>query len=142
MERNFCVGQANELVLNGRVFDLHNCYDFLGIAVASTRAAQLWFTPSPAHTARTEHLVLEVEGLSVLEMTGGVTAGRVRDLDEVGYKNPGDADLEWLVGECGAEREDHLVFRFGPSDHVRVYGERAELREQKDAASDLFARPV
>ena len=33
MDRNFSVGQAGELVLCRRVFDLHNWYDFVGLVI-------------------------------------------------------------------------------------------------------------
>jgi hypothetical protein len=138
MNRNFIVGQGNELVLEGRIFDLHNCYDFSGIAIASTSCAQLWFKPNPEHSSNISPLVLEVHGLSVLELSSGVVLGTVRDLDEVGYKNPGDGDLDWLMSERTATGEDHLVFRFGPSDHIRIHGACAQLREQQDSCCCLF----
>jgi hypothetical protein len=138
MDRNFSVGQGNELLLEGQVFDLHNCYDFLGIAIASTRCAQLWFKPNPEHTQNVDLLVLEVRELSVLEVSKGILLGTVRDLDEVGYKNPGDKDLDWLVGERLATGRDHLIFRFGSSDHVRIHGASAGLYERRDAVGCII----
>lgn len=138
MDRNFSIGQANELVLDGQLFDLHNCYDFSGIVVMSTGRAQLWFRPNPEHTKNVNALVVDVLGVDVLEITQGVLLGTVCDLDEVGFKNPGDTDLDWLVGERHARGNDHLVFSFGPDEHVRVHGERAQLREERKSLIRLL----
>lgn len=137
MHRNFSVGQANELVLDGRIFDLHNWYDFTSLVIFSEKRVQLWFTPSPEHRDNGDVLVIDVQGVGALEITQDVLLGNARDLDEIGYKNPEDGDLDWLIGEHQATSADHLVFRFGPSDYVRVYGDRAQLHVRENVLTHL-----
>ena len=142
MLKNFSVGQANELVLGDRIFDLHNWYDFTSLVIFSEKRVQLWFTPSTEHRGDGEVLVIDVQGVGVLEITQDVLSGNARDLDEIGYKSPGDDDLDWLIGERQATSADHLVFRFGPSEYVRVHGDRAQLHMRENVMADLTAHPL
>ena len=137
MDRNFSIGQANELVLDGQSFDLHNCYDFGGVVIMSTRRVQFWFTPDTEQTKNVNALVIDILGIDVLEITDGIMLGTMRDLDEMGFKNPADVDLDWLMGEHHATGADHLVFSFGPREYVRVHGKRAQLREEPNSLSRL-----
>ncbi len=127
MNKNFSVGQANELIHDGRVYDLHNCYDFGGITIPGVGSVKLWFSPNPEHGKGQVPVAIEVESLEFLEFSEGFGVGGVESLDEMGYKSPGDRDLDWVAGEDKATSEDHLVFRFGPTTHIRIHGKRMVL---------------
>lgn len=137
VERNFLVGQSNELVVGDRTFDIHNSYDFGGIAIASGGCVRLWFTPNQEHGRGVSAFVLDVTGVDRLELSEGVALGAVRDLEEVGFKNPDDNDLDWLVSEVHASRGDHLLFSFGSKEYIRVHGERCHLEEYHGSVQSL-----
>jgi len=82
-------------------------------------------------------LVLDVNGVDRLELSDGVALGAVCDLEEIGFKNPDDNDLDWLVSESHATGEDHLVFSFGSKEYVRVHGERGHLEEYHGSVQSL-----
>lgn len=130
MKRDFALGQSNELLGGGKIYDLHNHYDLGGIAIFSTGCACVWFTPSEEHGAGRPAVVIDIGGIDHLEMTSGVAMGRVRDLVEMGYKSPDDPDLDWLMGERTAKADDHFVFSFGPIDFLRVHGTSMQLHER------------
>ncbi|HEY0839418.1 MAG TPA: hypothetical protein VGD74_04480 [Vulgatibacter sp.] len=132
MEKNFSVGDAIELVVGGVRYDLHNWYDFEGIVVLSEALAQLWFR---SHNGNEPSLVLEINGVTDLEVSSGVLMGRCRDVEEIGYKHPSDRDLDWLVAEERSTKRDHLVFRFGIDDYIRIHGERAGLFTRENSSS-------
>ncbi|HEX8781495.1 MAG TPA: hypothetical protein VF728_10050 [Nocardioides sp.] len=139
MARTFKVGQSNELVSSGKIYDLHGHYDFNGLAVLSGGRARLWFVPNDEHGVGRSSVVIEVEGVDYLELTSGVATGKVRDVDEMGYKNPGDRDLDWLLEERASTDGDHFVLRFGPNDFLRIHGQSMALRERElSESSGLF----
>jgi hypothetical protein len=87
-------------------------------------------------------LVLDIEGVDRLELSAGVTLGAVCDLDEIGFKNPDDDDLDWLVSESHATSSDHLVFSFGPKEHIRVHGKLCQMREYHRPMHSLPGGPM
>jgi len=127
--KNFTVGQANEILSGGKIYDLHNHYDFGGITIASNGCASVWFTANGEHGKGLPPVTLDMEGIDFLAMSSGVAMGRVRDLDEVGYKQASDQDLNWLLPEQAASDDDHLVLSFGPSDFLRIHAASMRLRE-------------
>jgi hypothetical protein len=129
MARAFKVGQSNELVSAGKVYDVHNQYDFDGFAVLSGGRAYLWFVPNSEHGAGMPPVVIKIEGVDFVEVSSGVAMGKVRDVAEMGFKNPGDRDLEWLLGERASTDKDHFVISFGPSDFLRIHGDSMAVRE-------------
>lgn len=129
MARNFAVGQSNEFLSAGRLYDVHNQYDFLGVAIASSGHATLWFAPNEEWGQGMPPFAIEVEAVDYFAVSDGVGRGRVRDVDELGYKRPNDHDLDWLMDEGAATDEDHLVISFGPKDYLRIHGQRMLLRE-------------
>ncbi|MDX3774721.1 hypothetical protein QE250_11395, partial [Chromatiaceae bacterium AAb-1] len=47
------------------------------------------------------------------------------DLEEMGYKNPGDKDVDWLISENKSTEADHLLFRFSNDEFVRIHAKKA-----------------
>jgi hypothetical protein len=49
------------------------------------------------------------------------------DFEELGYKNPDDMDIDWLLQEQESSPDDHLVFTFSGGAFFRVHSQYAEV---------------
>ena len=140
MDKNFKVGQSNELVQGDKIFDLHNCYDFSGFFLRNDYTAFLAFGPNAEYGIGLPPVLLEFCRLDYLMLSSDFfTLDRI-DLDEIGYKSPNDIDDQWLLGEDQADSECHIFFRFLGGHFVRMHGSRAELREAS-IQLDMTASP-
>ncbi len=127
MDKDFLIGQSNELVRGDRVFDLHNQYDFSGVAVGFDRTAQVSFDPNPEHGRGEPPVTIDFLGIDYLEFSAGFGSRPIPDLEEMGYMSPDRRDDEWLLSEQQAERTDHMFIRLG-SDSIRIHSQQARLR--------------
>jgi hypothetical protein len=130
MRKNFEIGLSIELVQGGRVYDLHNCYYFSGIVIGSEQSVEIAFDPDRVHGIESPPLIIRFDAVDYLELSPGFGVRDTRDLDEVGYKNPDDRDDEWLQSEFQSDRGDHLFFRVGSDDFIRIHSQRACLFTQ------------
>jgi hypothetical protein len=128
MEKKFELGQSNEILKGGRIYDLHNMYDFTGIYVGANRDVHISFQANAEQGRGQPSLALVFSGVDYLEFSPGFGARAVQDLDELGYKSPDDRDDEWLLTEQQATPGDHLFLRFGGGDFIRVHSQQARLR--------------
>lgn len=126
MEKNFKVGQSNELIQGGESFDLHNCYDFSKLHLEGNQAF-LGFEPNPEHGKNLSPVLVKFDGLIYFAVSPDFCSTAQVDLDEIGYKSPDDFDDEWLLREEQAEENDHIFFRFIGGQSVRVLASKAEL---------------
>lgn len=131
MNRDFRVGQSNELLKALVVYDLHNCYDYKALLVLGRCDAFLYFEPNPVHGVGLAAVVVAFLGLDHLEMSPRFASSAQATLDEIGYKKPGDRDLAWLLGEDQAGPEDHLFFSFEGGEYLRIHSNEASLRETR-----------
>lgn len=129
MIRDFKIGQSNELVKNGKVFDLHNCFNFAGLILQANRKLILVFSPDDKHGNGLRPVSLEFRSIAYLAFSRNFGADQMHDLDELGYKAPADQDDRWLLSETQAGPDDHFFFRFSGGHHVRVFSEQALLFE-------------
>lgn len=129
MNRNFELGQSNEILQSGRVYDLHN--DYLPSAVVldlQVGALKISFSRiSQNHSVN--HCALVFHEVDSLEISGNVCAAS--GLDEMGYKGTDDYDYEWLSGESQSVTGDHFVIRFDGGATLRVHGVSAEFIEDR-----------
>lgn len=129
MEKDFHIGQSNELVKGSALFDLHNQYDYSGYLLISTRRLYLFFSPNPIHGACQVPIAIEFEGVNFLELSPAFVMDDVTDLMEMGYKAPFDHDDNWLLREEQSGAADHLYFRFAKAAFIRICSQRAYLHE-------------
>lgn len=129
MQKNFRVGKNNELIHEGRVYDLHNQYDFGGLFMDGRGMLRLLFKANAEHGAGLPSIGVEFHDVDYLELSESFASAVVPDLDEVGYKNPGDWDDNWLLSEKQAGAASHLFFRFSGDHYLRVHSGSARLRE-------------
>jgi hypothetical protein len=132
MQKDFQIGQSNELIKDGVLYDLHNLYDFGGIFVDGSRCVHISFMPNVVHGKGQHPIIVEFDEVDYLEFSQGFGMRPITELDEMGYKSPGDRDDKWLMTEEQAGADDHLFFRLGlGDDFVRVHSRRARLSERE-----------
>ena len=128
MNKDFRVGQSNELVRQDEIYDLHNSYDFDQITIGGDRRVQISFTPNVQHGKGQRPIVLDFEAVDYLEMSEQFGIRPIPLLEEIGYKNPEDHDHERLMSERQATETDHLFFRLGDDTFIRIHSRQARLR--------------
>jgi hypothetical protein len=135
MNRDFRVGQSNELIKGERIYDLHNCFDFDGLELSKPDELRLFFKPNPIHGRGHTKVLVYAQGVDRLSLSSGFGPKTVKDLEEIGYKSPGDDDDNWLLSQKQADPYDDLFFRFNDGHFVRFHSKSALLIETS-AASD------
>ncbi len=130
MKKSFVIGQSIELIKAGKVYDLHNTYDFVGITlIGKIRRLQVYFEPNPEYGKGKPTVSLIFEEIYYLEFSHNFGAQVISGLDEIGYKNPEDHDDEWLMDEQQATLDDHLFFRLDDGNFIRVHCKNADIVE-------------
>jgi hypothetical protein len=130
MNKTFKIGQSNELVQGGKVYDLHNQYDLSTVVISTDRSLRLSFEPNPEHGLGCPALDLDIDEIDFLELSKEIGTKGVRDIEEMGYKEPSDRDDEWLLSEDQASSTDHLFVRLADGHFIRVHGMNAVLTER------------
>lgn len=129
MNKNFKVGQSNELIREGRVYDLHNCFDFGCLAISGTGRISIMFRPNTSCRDTNVSITVQAESVDFLELSPKFGVLPVILLDELGYKSRGDDDDEWLVTESQSTAADDLFFRFNDGQYIRFHSEEVLLIE-------------
>lgn len=130
MNKGFRIGQSNEIIKAGKIYDLHNLYDFIGIFFTSKACRlEISFKPIPEFGDGKVPISLIFEGIDYLEFSPQFWTKNISGLDEMGYKNPEDHDDEWLLSEKQASFNDHLFFRMDSGDFIRIHCQNADLVE-------------
>lgn len=129
MNRDFRVGQSNELIKGEQIYDLHNCFDFEGLDISGTGEVRLTFKPNTIHGGGYSGVLVFAQGVDRLAVSPDFGPTTVKDLEEIGYKPPGDEDDNWLLNQNQAALSDDLFFRFNDGHYVRFHSERASLIE-------------
>lgn len=130
MKKNFEIGQSNEIIKADEIFDLHNLYDFVGIFLkGDSRQLRILFEPNLEHATDEPPLSFNFEAIDYLEFSPNFGAKIISGLDELGYKNPKDRNIEWLIDEKHSTPEDHLFFRMDGGDFIRVHCQNINLVE-------------
>ncbi len=130
MKKNFQLGQSNEIIKDGIIFDLHNCYDFKKITLqGAERSLKIFFQPSHSYRDKIHPVYFFFSFLNYLEFSPGFGTRSISNIDEIGYKTSGDQDDEWLLSEEQSTLEDHLFFRLSKIDFIRVHSHKAFFNE-------------
>ena len=135
MRRIFKLGQSNEVVKAGHVYDLHN--DYAPIAVVfdtQNNELRILFKRLSADKAA-PRLALVFNEVDVLKINGNIGASGFSGLDEMGYKGADDDDYDWLATEAQCAVSDHMIFRFDSGATVRVHSATADIVEVQALAA-------
>ena len=130
MKKEFLLGQSNEVIKAGKIYDLHNLYDFVGIVLKwKDRQLRMLFEPRPDFREKGAPVSLVFEEIDYLELSLNCGSRVIQNLDEMGYKNPDDQDDEWLLDEQQSTPNDHLFIRLEGNDFIRVHCQHADIVE-------------
>lgn len=135
MRRTFKLGQSNEVVKSGQVYDLHN--DYAPIAVVfdtQTNDLKLLFKRLSADKAGLR-VALVFNEVDVLHINGNIGASGFSGLDEMEYKGADDDDYDWLATEAQSAVSDHMIFRFDGGATLRVHSATADIVEAQALAA-------
>ena len=128
MKKEFLLGQSNEIIKAGKIYDLHNLYDFVGIVLnGKDRQLRILFDPSPDFGEKGGPVSLVFNKIDYLELSPSFGSRVIQNLDEMGYKKPDDQDDEWLLDEQQSTPNDHLFIRFEGNDFIRVHCQHADI---------------
>lgn len=131
MEKDFSVEMAVSINYEGSNYDLHNCYDFKELQFeVATHTVLLKFdlNPSAGNPEKmASSVVIQFADTDHFELSKQFAKYVNHELSEMGYKNPGDRDYDWLINENKSERLDHMVFRFVNDEYIRIHSRWATL---------------
>lgn len=128
MEKDFKLGQSNELIKGDQIYDIHNCFDFESL-VLRENDAEIVFRPNPEYGQGSPGIKLDIRNVDYLELSPGFRAAEVTDIDEMGYRQREDRDDRWLQTESQSKGEGDLFFRFQGGHFLRFHGSCASLLE-------------
>lgn len=131
MQKSFVLGQSNEVIKEGKLYDLHNFYLLESLSFQAREGRlKIAFAPLSDMDGPVPPVSLVFKSVDHLEMscTFGQTQGAM-GLEEMGYKSPGDVDDEWLLREEQSGPNDHLFLRLEKNAFIRVHSQFADLEE-------------
>ncbi len=130
MEKTFSLGQSNELIKAGKIYDLQNLYNFVGLVLkGKERQLQILFEPNLDSGNKGSSVSLVFDEIDYLELSPNFGSRVITGLDEMGYKSPDDRDDEWLLSEQQSTLDDHLFVRLDGADFIRVHCKHADIVE-------------
>ncbi len=133
MRKEFIVDQSNALIKDGKIFDLHNSYEFTGIVLkGQERLLKILFKPTIEQGGERKPISIIFEFIDFLELSPNFGTRIISGLDEIGYKSPTDRDDEWLLDEQQSTPDDHLFFRMDNDDYIRVHCQHCDVCEKQD----------
>lgn len=129
--KNFVVDQGIALKGEGYYHDLHNLFDVVKLELdIKNNQGSLWLsqvTEEGQSKESSKVIRIVFVTISYVEVSRGITQDASVNLEEIGYKNPGDDDLDWLIPDENASENDHLIFRFGNDEYLRIFCEKVEI---------------
>lgn len=133
MIKNFEIGKggySNELHMGGVRYDLHNQYSFEGMFLDAFKRLEIRFKPDDEYGKGLNSLTLIFENIIYLEFSPTFGSKEILGIDEMGYKEEGDNDDEWLISPEYVKENMHFFLRLIPNDvFIRVLSEKALLLE-------------
>ncbi len=129
MDKNFFIDNAVAIGVEDHLCDLHNFYDFKELKIdACVKAVSLLFVLNvqvEKDKTMQKEVSIKFRGVEYFELSPNFVHKLTCNLEEIGYKNPGDMDVDWLIDENKSEKSDHLFFRFDSDEFIRIYSKTA-----------------
>lgn len=131
MRKDFVI--SNSIALEGKdyYYDLHNCYSVKEIKFENEshvskfvfeKAQGDWISVNNPKTIEIIFI-----GVSYLETNNNFFKNLPEDIEEIGYKNEGDFDYDWLLNEEQSTSQNHFVLRFVNDDYVRIFADEIKV---------------
>lgn len=137
MELAYTIEKSIELHTDGRWVDLHNDYDLVSALCEGSRAS-LHFVKRTADWVKAtdpDHLALVFEQVDYFERSQGtlLPTGLPTGIEEIGFKEPEDSDLDWLMGQPEVS-EVHILFRLYGDEYIRIGAVKSFLLANRSAS--------
>ncbi len=124
MIKNFELDQSSAIIYSDDVYDLHNCYDYIGVTIVGKSCElKIKFELIIDYGKGKPTLSLVFKNIKYLEFNKNFGSIKITGIEELGYKNPNDTDDSWLLNKDQATKYDHLFIRLENNEFIRVYSE-------------------
>lgn len=131
MVKKFRIDQSIAIEGTNFYYDLHNNYEFSFLDLSTTdnhthlhflRKRDEWVPmDSP------ENIVIQFLQISHISFSESFFLQPCAEIEELGYKNAEDFDMDWLANENSSNDEFHFIIRFANDEFVRLFCERVEV---------------
>jgi len=132
MQKSFKISHSIEAEGEGFCYDLHNNYEFLTLQINSkNQQVVIRFAKTRGHRVPVENppnLELSFYGLIHISFSEGFFINQSKTIEEIGYKESNNDNLDWLIEEDKTQPEYHLIIRFDNDEFIRIYAETAEIK--------------
>lgn len=133
MKKNFIVDQGVYIMKDGKCFDLHNNYHFWECNIIPIKAMiylnWLKLERKWVNANDPTKIVMVFHNVSFFSISKDLVSEKIKTIQEIGYKEPDDKDLNWLNGDVNFESSYHIIFRFENDEFIRIEAEFAEVKE-------------
>lgn len=131
MNKNFVINQSVYLVYDNIFYDLHNDYKFheLNIRNEKREIILTWIKRNEewVNTETANEIKLYFKDVSYFQMSENFLKDGTERIEEIGYKEPSDFDLDWLNFEGSQSALQHMFLRFQYDEFIRIYSETVEF---------------
>lgn len=124
MLKNFVVADSVGIKVGVQYVDLHNDYDFAQVRLSAREAMieiEFKLRSDQGASSLPDSIVLQFRNVDWFQTSHGVAGRANSDLVEIGYKNAGDTDHDWLIREEQAAPGSHLFFRLPGDEFIRIH---------------------
>ncbi|HKP68703.1 MAG TPA: hypothetical protein VJV05_05430 [Pyrinomonadaceae bacterium] len=132
MNRSFAVPDSIAIQVEDRYLDLHNDFHLarIGRNEGECEIMLVFEKESGEWVHRTDPAIFHIcfNGVTHLKHSFEELDSVPAEVDEIGFKNPDDANYDWLMDEDEAEPTDHLVFRFVNDEYLRIFAKEAVIK--------------
>ena len=133
MKKNFIVDKGVYLLNQDNCYDLHNNYHFHQCTIIPNKATiiLIWLRLDKewVQDNQPKEVVINFKNVSFFVISDNIFNDRIVQIQEIGYKDPDDKDLDWLNNESFFLEDSHIIFRFENDEFMRIHAEYAEVKE-------------
>lgn len=136
MKKNFIVDQAIYVNIKNNCYDLHNDYAFIACNFAPSKSliylTWLRLDRKWVKASYPNKIVIVFHDILFFYISNALMTEKVTTIQEIGYKDPDDKDLDWLNDERNFTANSQIIFRFENDEFIRVGAGIAEAKEGDD----------
>jgi hypothetical protein len=130
MKKTFSIPSSIEIAYEGCNHDLHNCYSFSQLEFyCKGKSLRIHFDADAAYVKNTspKSIIIQFDMVDYFQISPDFVNQITPDFEELGYKNPDDMDIDWLLQEEESSPDDHLMFAFSGGAYLRVHSQYADI---------------
>lgn len=131
MNKNFVIDQSVYLVYENIFYDLHNDYKLIELNINTKKREVIltWIKGNGewVNKENANEIKLHFKSVSYFQISENFIKEAVERIEEIGYKEPLDFDLDWLNFEGVQSINQHMFLRFQNDEFIRIYSEVVEF---------------